>query len=233
MIITIVRTLNSEPHISAFCQAYWWVDKILIADGGSKDKTIEFASRYPNVEVKPFHGWIEKNGFGRNPEGKHINFLIDWALSLNPDWITFDDIDSVPNANLQNWCSKNLVDLSVDILMIPHMYIYGTDKWFMNLTGGVSNPDLGWNCIWAWRPQANMRWRNDGDWDPQTTNPQLTGLTRYDLIYPYALLHYFCLNEEIVQDRIRRYKAWNMDPDARHPTQKYGPLSPLPEWAHA
>jgi len=235
MITTIVRTLNSQLHIERFCQSYWWVDKILVADGGSKDKTIEIASRYSNVEVRPFTQWIEKNGFGRNPECKHINFLVDWALSLNPDWITFDDVDSVPTCALQTWCIDNLSHVSEDILMVLHMYIYGTDKWFMGLTGNTMEPESGWNGLWAWRPKANMRWRDDksGDWDPQTTNPHLVGLTRRDLTYPYALLHYFCLNEEVVQDRIRRYKAWNIDPDPRHPTEKYGPLSSLPGWAHA
>ena len=78
-IVATCRTLNEEKNIERFCMSYTWVDKVLIADGGSTDRTKEIANLFYNVEVRDFSERVERNGVWRNPHGKHINFLIDWA----------------------------------------------------------------------------------------------------------------------------------------------------------
>jgi hypothetical protein len=45
-IFVVVRTRDEERRIAQFCEAYKDADMILVADGGSVDKTKEIASRY-------------------------------------------------------------------------------------------------------------------------------------------------------------------------------------------
>ncbi len=55
MIIAMVRTRNEEMNIGAFCESYQGIaDKILVADGGSNDDTVEIALGYPKVKVRNF-----------------------------------------------------------------------------------------------------------------------------------------------------------------------------------
>jgi len=94
-ITVICRTRDEARNIGMFCKSYAWADQILIADGGSKDNTIQIARRFSNVKVRKFSERISKTDgeLWRNPHGRHINFMIDWAESSEADWIIFDDAD--------------------------------------------------------------------------------------------------------------------------------------------
>src|SRR5690349_6931588 len=98
-ICVAVRVRDEERNIERFCANYAWADSILIADGGSQDKTKELALQYPNVKIRDFHEQVlMKHKMVRNPHGQHLNFLIDWAFAEDgADWIIMDDADCFPN----------------------------------------------------------------------------------------------------------------------------------------
>ncbi len=97
-IYTILRTRNEAKNIERFIHCYInaGVDKILIADGGSTDGTVALARGFYKVEVRDFPERVQgRNGLWRNPEGRHIQYLQDWAL-LNAVWgIDFENNSTV------------------------------------------------------------------------------------------------------------------------------------------
>jgi glycosyltransferase involved in cell wall biosynthesis len=241
--IVIVRTLNERKHIARFCNGYSWADQILIADGGSTDDTLAIAQQYPNVRIKFFNEWVEKNGVRRNPEGKHINFLIDWAKEEGADWIILDDCDSTPNASLREAAAQLFDDCQMDTMFMLRLYLYGTDKYFPNLTGGTIPPPtedekgwpVDWYGFWGWRANLNLRWVEDDGFicSIQEPNPIYNKTaSRQRLTYPFCLLHYFCVDREETDRKYNFYKQAADVPTMQHPLEIHGPLAPLPEWAH-
>ena len=60
--------------------------------------TIEIAEQFPNVKVRAFEEIIPlEDGYSRNPDWKHLNFLFEWAEEEGADWIVLDDCDTFPN----------------------------------------------------------------------------------------------------------------------------------------
>jgi len=101
-IVVIARTRNEARNVGFFINSYQWVDQILIADGGSTDKTVLLASNAPKTLVRKFDKRIElENGYWKNPAGEHLNFLIDWAEEEGANIIIHDDVDSRPTAPLR------------------------------------------------------------------------------------------------------------------------------------
>jgi glycosyltransferase involved in cell wall biosynthesis len=77
-IIATLKSRNEEKNIRNAIESYDWADRILLADGGSKDKTIEIAREYPKVSVRNFtEKYYREDGSWRNYEGRHLNFLFD------------------------------------------------------------------------------------------------------------------------------------------------------------
>ena len=91
-IIVCIRTFNEEENIEKCCQAYPFADKILIADGGSTDGTVKIAKSFPNVKVRTYDVKVKcGGGIWRNPDGPHINFLLEWADEEKTDLIIKKD----------------------------------------------------------------------------------------------------------------------------------------------
>lgn len=229
--ITIVRTRNEAKNISRFCQSYQWADKILVADGGSEDNTIEIAKTFPNVEVREFTERKKmEGGLWRNPEAEHINFLIDWAIEEDADWIFFDDCDSVPNWWLRTHLQKLLggIDLEYNFIYSVRLYLWGKDKHFPQLAkpGGKDKWEtslLGWNVY------SGVEFYNTTMGFSFTPQPSYE--ERYNFIPPYCLLHYSWIDEESVNKKLDFYKRSGQIPDMRHPIEFGGKIEDLPEWA--
>lgn len=228
-IIVIVRTMNEEKYIEPFCSSYVWADKILVADGGSTDDTVKFASLYDFVEVREFPTIVEKNGHHFNPQGRHVNFLIDWAIEEEgADWIIFDDCDSLPNYALKQQ-GRLLIETAhynnYEAVFLYRLYLWGLDKYFPLL----NEPG---QSIWAWRSDVDVRAREIGEEDGGMTIENIPEReNRFYIEPPVCLLHYTWPDEEATKTKLEFYRAVHGE-HIKHPLEFAGPLKELPDYAN-
>lgn len=225
-IVVVVRTKNEALNIGRFCTAYRdCADLILVADGGSEDKTIAMAKCFKNVKVRNFTERVEfPGGLWRNPHGKHMNFMFDWAVEEGADWIIFDDCDCFPTAALKENLREIMENAAYPTVWLYRIYVWGKDKYFPKLN------DPG-KSIYAWKPETGIVAREDDPLDCYLLNvPSGLSKERVVLEQPFCVLHYFCQSEEIVQAKLDFYKATRHA--LLHPLKMGGPLADLPEWAH-
>lgn len=223
-IIAIVRTRNEARNIDRFCKAYWWADKVLVADGGSDDDTVSRAGEYyPHVNVKTFPEKLYRNGLWRNPHGKHYNFLIDWAISEGADWIVHDDCDCVPTVEMQKNARGILESLDSHVLsaLIYRIYVYGNDQYFPKLN------DAG-HSLWGFRA-GHLRFSEDDPWTTSLVSDRPMK-HKYEFERPNCNLHFFCPDEETTQAKLDFYRGIYEIPNAKHPLEYCGPLKSLEPW---
>ncbi len=225
-IVVIARTKNEERNIRRFIESYTgWVDEILIADGGSTDQTLDIIDEYSGVHVKAYTETFEAaEGVIRNPQGKHVNFLIRWAHERNADWIIFDDADCFPTKELQKNSRAMMESTDCRYVYFHRVYCYLDDQWFPDMN------DAG-HALWAWR--AEELWADEQD-------PLHLAFSKIRYIpdnqilkldFPMAGLHCTWPTEEEIQRKIKFYEAcWNTE--VPHPTESFGKLEKLPEWAY-
>ncbi len=225
-IVVCVRTRDNEKEIERFCHCYNWADKILIADGGSEDRTKELASQFYNVEIRDFPVRVSYGNQWRNPFGKHFNFLMGWAKEEDPTWIVFDDSDCVPNVFLRVQ-ARDLFDDGESISSYPdamfanRVYIKGENQYYseMNIPG-VS--------LWAWRGSVNI-YADEQEENKLYNIPERA--YRFSITPPCALLHYFYPDEETIQKKLRLYEATKeLGGVPQHPDAHMGHLEPVKGW---
>lgn len=225
-IVTVTKTLNEARNIESFCLGYAFADLILVADGGSADRTVDLARQFSNVRVRAFTERVQlpadPSGF-MNPEPRHLNFCIDWAKEEGADWIILDGCDCWPNPALQRDAREILESTQHPIVSLDRLYLWGIDEYFPKYNVGAS--------LWAWQPaKADISCA-------ETTNDcfgsAMIGikieLARV-LEAPYCCLHYCYPDEATVKLKMQRYAAWG-HPQV-HPLRSiYAPPVPLPGWA--
>lgn len=223
MIVTLVRTLNEEANIAKFCEGYRFSNLILVADGGSTDRTKEIARGFNNVKVRDFEGRIEEeNGTFRNPEPAHINFLVNWALEVGATWIILDDCDCWPNSILKakardffRWAWTE----DKDGILLYRLYMWQGEQYFPKIN--EAGPGL-----WAWRPD-----RVDCRMDESETTLFDTAMPGPDrdrcliLSPPHVCLHFWNPGA-----KAKRYEAWGK-PQTPIEESIYWPPDQAPEWA--
>lgn len=221
--IVVCRTRNEARNIGRFCQAHQWADSILIADGGSTDATLDIARTFPNVQVDYFPHKVFNGDYWRNPHGKHINFMIDWALSEGADWIIFDDCDCVPALDLQQNIRGLLSDTDKKVVQLYRLYVWGSDEYFpkLNETG---------QSLWGWRADVPVRALEDDPWSHDIA-PVWNAGDVLNLEHPHTCLHYFCPDEATTIRKLEFYRNSGEQPEALHPLKGCGDLAQLPDWA--
>lgn len=203
MIITVCRTRNEERNIERFCTEYSKIsDRIMICDGGSEDETIDLAKKFGKVTVVPYKERAIRKDVWRNPHGKHMNFMFDWAKSEGASWIIFDDCDSVPNKQMKEAAPEAFANPDYHMVKIQRVYLYKTTLYFPKM----SNAGFG---IWAWRSHVNVRASEDDPWVHHMEIPKEAPFII--LQKPNALLHYSFPDDEEIQRKKEFYqKAKNL-----------------------
>jgi len=235
MIIVCVRTRDEEHRIGQFCEAYKDADKILVADGGSEDNTIEIAKSYPNVELRHYMERTPlKNELWRNNDSAHANFLFAWAYDYNPDWVIYDDCDIRPNYLLRRYYRTILEQTNKDTVLAVRVYLWGTEEYFPAMSSPLGE-ELGQGSIWAWR----------GDLDLWTINRPpaytfragekeieefRTDTKCLELQFPFCLLHYSWDDPDRVNAKVTYYRKSGFIPGMRHPLDMGGKRKPLEKW---
>lgn len=234
-IIVAVRVRNEQARIERFCRAYAHADMILVADGGSVDNTVALAKQFHNVTVRDFPGRTPlANGYWRNNDSDHANFLFDWADEYDYDWIIYDDCDCVPNYLVrQNY--RNIFDTTTDnVVMITRMYFWGKVQHFPEM----AMPDkVNYEpTLYAWRKEVKLRTINvPPAYDFQIRDGiRITNFPAQEkvmkLFPPYCLLHYSWEDANYVQTKILNYRDSGLIPTFCSPLEFAGHLEPIEEW---
>jgi glycosyltransferase involved in cell wall biosynthesis len=235
-IITITRTRNEQRNIVQFCNGYSQIaDLILVADGNSTDNTVELAQSFPRVKVRKFEETVKlASGLTRNPDWKHINFLIEWANEERADWIIFQDTDSHPNFLMKEDGAK-LFNNANPFILITEIFFWGRDQYFPRMAQpgqeGVWQPSL-----WAWK--ADQQLRAFGamphfqfchvDQPDVAVDFDKVVNTRY--FPPYCRLHRNWETPEITQAHVDYYRHSGLIPAMLHPLDMGGKLLPIEPW---
>jgi len=229
-IFVINRVRNEERNIERFCMSYQWADRILIADGGSEDKTIEIARSIPKVTVKNFGLRVQmENGLWRNPQAEHINFMIRWAEREGADWIIFDDCDCFPNYLLKQNARSIIEDTDKKFIKVTRLYLWGEDQHLIKMAQ-PARPGEWYPSLWAWRA---------GELRAQNTDmafmlrPKINLDEVQELLPPYCLLHNSWPNKEEVDRKLNFYRRSGQIKNMLHPLDpSFGGVPvPLPDWA--
>lgn len=233
-IIATVRTRNEENNIERFCRSYLdsgLADAVYVADGGSEDATVEIAESIDGVTVREFEERVEMdNGLWRNPHGKHINFLIDWAFDDGADWIVFDDCDCVPNYVLKKYGRAFFFAGQFEFIYVTRIYFYGPDKHCPVMAQprgkGIWEPSL-----WAWSKKSGLRAREKDPTKHEFVRKKIPAKgERYQLYPPYALLHRGWPDQETIDRKLKFYRESGQHPTMLHPNEFAGEKDDLLDW---
>lgn len=235
-IVTCIRTYNEEFNIRQCCEAYQFTDAILIADGGSTDKTKEIASTYPKVSVRDYEVKVKcQGGIERNPDGPHLQFLYDWALEEGADWIISQDCDQRPNYALKRDARGIFEESDRDFILVTQLFLWGNDHYFPELSGA----DRGWPMqgLWAWRANINMKVIDhmphfEFSYDGKTAIDLDRSPRSQRLLPPYCFMHFGWPTPERVIQHVDYYRKSGLISGMIHPLMAGGNLADLPEWAH-
>jgi glycosyltransferase involved in cell wall biosynthesis len=236
-IVVLVRTRDEEHRIAKFCNAYKSADLVLVADGGSLDRTKKIAQTFDNVVVRDYPGRVQmNNGLWRNNDADHVNWLIKWSKEYDPDWVILDDCDMVPNRLMKREYRKIFAKTDCDYVMATKLYLWGKDQHFPYM----AKPGAGhteWEpSLWAWRGNQDF-WMVDvppaftfriGKLDVKDLHFDAKTL---DIFPPCCLLHYSWDDPERVEKKVKFYRESGLIPTMAYPLQFAWPLEPLPSWA--
>ena len=234
-IVVIVRTRDEEHNIAKFCEAYKDADKILVGDGGSLDNTVEIAKSFPNVEVREYWRRVElDNGYWRNPDSHHTNWMIKWAKEFEPTWIISDDCDCRPNRMLRD-SYKNILQnaklRNVETVLAVRVYLWGLEEYFPKLSSPLGEPN-GQGSLYAWRGNLDL-WTVDafphftfrlGDMPIKEFRTDTECL---ELVFPYCLLHHSWDTLERAEIKVAYHNKSGLTPGMRMPTEWGGNRKPL------
>lgn len=226
MIVATCRTLNEERNIERYCTYYSEIaDLILIADGGSEDQTVALAKNFAKVQVKHFKKTVERDGVVRNPHGAHMNFLWNWAVGENADWIIFDDCDSIPNRYMRQDLPALFGNPEINTILVRRLYLYKDEGYFHDMS-------FAGYARWAWRWDIPIFADESDPWSHHVKKPDIIE-NEHLLKPPACLLHFSWPDEEEIQRKADFYKVAKSLPDDStwHPTKFGGEIKPIPDWA--
>lgn len=216
--------MNEQHNIERFLRGYSFADTIVVSDGGSTDASVEMLTNFSVTNVKLFHfdQVQEKEGYRFNPDNPHINFVLNKAKELDPDWIIYDDMDDVPNYALRNDARKILEECTQPQINAFRLYMWGTENYFPLMNG---NFDANYRSLWAWKPKEINIYADESQW--HGTILGTTGMN-YGIDPPMCLLHK-SWSPDTIDEKVKKYNLFGIQ--TGHPFGFAGEVKPLPEWA--
>lgn len=233
-IIATARARDEEKHIRQWCESYSeFADILLIADGGSKDRTVKIALEYPKVQVRNYDVEVKlRDGTMRNPDGDHIQFLVDWATELKGDWIVHQDMDQRPNKYLKQDARIIMEDMDDDFLCVTQIFLWGKDMYFPKM----SDFGNGWaQGLWAWRLNTHLKILDrmphyEFSLDGHTSLDVDKSGRNLNVQPPYCFMHYGWQTNDETVEHVEYYRKTGLIPDMRHPLEFGGRLLPCEDW---
>lgn len=221
-IVVAVRCYNEEKNIPRFMKGYDFADTIVVSDGGSTDNSVEILREFPKVHLIHFNQGETVNGQFWNTDAPHMNFVLDEAKKLDPDWLVFDDMDDIPNFHLRKDARALLEQCDKPQVNAFRLYMWGNEMYFPHMN---RNFNKDYTSLWAWKPREI-----DIHADPAERHGTIVGATsnHCDFDVPYCLLHK-SWSPETIEAKIARYNALGLE--HHHPLDFAGPPTKLPEWA--
>lgn len=225
-IVVAVRCRNESPNIERFLRGYDFADRIVISDGGSTDGsfyTLSLAARlFPKIKLIQFKEEETVNGETWNLDAPHMNYVINAAKELEPDFLIFDDFDCVPNGGLRENARAFLENCDNPQVNAFRLYLWGDKCYFPSMNDNF-NPR--YRSLWAWKPKEI-----DIHADESVRHGTLVGLTDdYCGIDPPMCLLHKSWHPKTIKAKIRRYNALGLQ--MHHPLTFAGTPVALPEWA--
>jgi hypothetical protein len=223
-IVVGMRCLNEEDQLPVALANYPFADAIVIADGGSTDRSKEIALADPRVVWRDFPVRVPgKNQGWRNPEGSHMQFLINQCEALSPDWVWLTEVDVFPALNLQREARSVLTRLNEEQChLLTTWLLYIAPDGFSHYPATMLGPGST-----AWHPgmatvNSNADFEGQGEMDIHAGTPR-------SLSKDFGRIHLTWETEELIQRKQAFYRdvhGW----DIKHPDINYA-REPLPEWA--
>jgi glycosyltransferase involved in cell wall biosynthesis len=225
-IVVCARCRNEENNIARFLYGYSFVDQLVVSDGGSTDESIAMLEKAKKVKLYHFEGREElENGYWWNPDAPHMNFVLNKAKELEPDWLIFDDLDDVPNHLLRENARYLFEDVIKDTQVNAfRLYMWGETQFFPKMN---NNFDPDYRSLWAWKPK-----HIDIHADEKVRHGTLVGLSDhlYGVNIPMCLLHY-SWSPATIEQKLEHYKKVGFQ--MHHPFNMSNAKTPVnaPEWA--
>jgi len=226
-IVVAVRCYNEINNIERFLRGYDFADQIVVSDGGSTDSSVDLLEVYKMqapLKIKLLN-FSEQETVGDqtwNPDAPHMNYVLDAAKELKPDWLIFDDMDDVPNRLLRENARAILEKCDKPQVNAFRLYMWGDDEYFPSMNQNFS-PD--YRSLWAWRPDVL-----DIHADPAQKHGTIVGThpDNYGIDPPMCLLHK-SWHPATIEAKMKRYNTLGIA--MSHPLQFAGKPELLPEWA--
>jgi glycosyltransferase involved in cell wall biosynthesis len=94
----VVLTYNEEPNIFRSLNSVRWVERIVVIDSGSSDRTVHIAESFPNVTVvyRAFTTHAEQWNFGL----EHVKTT--WTLAMDADYVFPDSAPAAIRSAMLN-----------------------------------------------------------------------------------------------------------------------------------
>lgn len=225
-IVVAARCRDNEEHIERFLHGYSFADAIVISDGGSTDNSINLLKQDKKVILHHFDIREDLgNGYWWNPDAPHMNFVLNKARELEPDWLIFDDIDCTPNV----WLNRSarylfeVLDKKYTQVNVFRLYMWGDTEFFPKMN---NNFDPLYTSLWAFDPK-----RQNVKANPTVRHGTIIGYseTPFRLEPPLTLLHY-SWNPKTIDKKLAHYKAVGFQVDHPFNMPNAGKPVPLPDW---
>lgn len=206
-------------------RGYDFADEIVVSDGGSRDDSVSILKEYPKVRLLHFTQQETVNRQTWNPDAPHMNFVLDAAKELEPDFLLFDDMDCVPTKALRESARdifQDAYELQKYQVNAFRLYMWGEKQYFPYMN---RNFDSLYTSLWGWNPS-----KLDIHADENIRHGTLVGLSDdiFRLQEPYSLLHK-SWNPKTIKKKIKRYNALGLPME--HPLDFAGEPELLPSWA--